>query len=606
MAENYIVSARKYRPQTFDTVVGQGHITTTLKNAIKSDHLAHAYLFCGPRGVGKTTCARILAKTINCENPTADIEACGECSTCQNFNNHTSFNVFELDAASNNSVDDIRELVNQVRFAPQAGKYKIYIIDEVHMLSASAFNAFLKTLEEPPPYAIFILATTEKHKILPTILSRCQIFDFKRITSDDISSHLQGIAAKENVTADEAALHVIAQKSEGAMRDALSMFDRIVSFTDGNLTYNNTMEHLNLLDADYYFGLVDHVLAQDVSETLLQIDNALERGFEGDVILEGMADHIRNLLLCKDARMAKLLDVPNDHKPIYNEKAGQMPPSFIVSALNVLSEAILNYRSAQNKRLHVEMCFIRLCYLLQATKADQLKKNDSQVVETPATAPAQAPASVKREEPKPAAPPVNEVKQPVTPPTPQPTQTSPPVQQPKTETPKVEVPQTPPVRAVKKEGRSSRRISSNMLSEIDDVVNNAVQQEASDMELTQGIVTQLFEEYKQGVLESNKMMLHAQLLLMTPEYHAPNEVRIINPTDLTETYALEQRNDILEYYRAKTGVMVRVTTEVHLDESVQQEQTGKVLSKQEVFDEMVKKNPALGKLRDSLGLQIEY
>ena len=590
MAENYIVSARKYRPQTFDTVVGQGHITTTLKNAIKSDHLAHAYLFCGPRGVGKTTCARILAKTINCENPTSDIEACGTCATCQNFNNHTSFNVFELDAASNNSVDDIRELVNQVRFAPQAGKYKIYIIDEVHMLSASAFNAFLKTLEEPPPYAIFILATTEKHKILPTILSRCQIFDFKRITSDDISSHLQGIAAKENVEADEAALHVIAQKSEGAMRDALSMFDRIVSFTDSKLTYNNTMEHLNLLDADYYFGLVDHVLAQDISETLLQVDSALERGFEGDVILEGMADHIRNLLLCKDARMARLLDVPNDHKPVYNEKAGQMPPSFIVSGLNVLSDAILNYRNAQNKRLHVEMCFIRLCYLLQATNADAVKKNDSQI------APPQPP--VQKTTPLPTKPEKEET--PVT------------SHQVKQEPPKPtaeKVIQTNPTvkpSNTKRTSNSSRRISRNMMSEIDDVVNNAAEQRVETIELTQSVVTQLFEEFKQNILDSNKMMLHAQLLLMVPEFHTPNEVRIINPTDLTETYALEQRNDILEFYREKTGMAVRVTTEVRLDEKVQAQQTEKVMSKQEVFDAMVKKNPTLGKLKDALGLQIDY
>jgi len=369
MSDNYIVSARKYRPQTFSTVVGQEHITTTLKNAIRHNHLAHAYLFCGPRGVGKTTCARILAKTINCENPTADMEACGVCHTCESFKNNTSFNVFELDAASNNSVDDIRNLTDQVRFAPQAGKYKIYIIDEVHMLSAAAFNAFLKTLEEPPPYAIFILATTEKHKILPTILSRCQIFDFKRITTNDIVKHLQEIAGKEGMQAQEAALHVIAQKSEGCMRDALSMLDRISSFTDGVLTYGNTMEHLNLLDAEYYMKLVDNMLAQDVSSVLLLLDQVLEKGFEGDVILNGLAEHLRNLLLCKDARMAKLLDVPNEHKQVYYEKANQTPPSFILSGLNVINECELNYKNATNKRLHVEMCLIRMCYLLQEVNA---------------------------------------------------------------------------------------------------------------------------------------------------------------------------------------------------------------------------------------------
>lgn len=350
----YLVSARKYRPQTFETVVGQEHITTTLKNAIRTEHLAHAFLFCGPRGVGKTTCARILAKTINCENLTPDIEACGECASCRAFQENTSFNIFELDAASNNSVDDIRELVNGVRFAPQQGRYKIYIIDEVHMLSAAAFNAFLKTLEEPPPYAIFILATTEKHKILPTILSRCQIFDFKRITTADTVRHLQGIAKKEGLQAEEAALHVISQKSEGCMRDSLSMLDRIASFTGGGITYEATMEHLAMLDANFYFRLTDAMLSQDVSTALLQLDEVLDKGFEGNVVLQGLAEHFRNLLLCKDSRMAKLLDVPDVHRRQYFDKAAQAPPSFVLSALNVLNESELHYKEATNKRLHTE------------------------------------------------------------------------------------------------------------------------------------------------------------------------------------------------------------------------------------------------------------
>src|ERR1700743_653780 len=369
--DKFIVSARKYRPEDFSTVVGQSHITTTLKNAIRNNQLAHAFLFCGPRGVGKTTCARILAKTINCTNQTPDGEACNTCNSCVSFDAGTSLNIHELDAASNNSVDDIRALVEQVRFTPQAGRYKVYIIDEVHMLSSAAFNAFLKTLEEPPPYAIFILATTEKHKILPTILSRCQIFDFKRITTNDTVMHLQGIAVKEHMIAQEAALHVIAQKSEGAMRDALSMLDRIASFTNGMLTYSNTMEHLNLLDADYYFSITDLMLSQDVAGTLLQLDKAMEKGFEGDVIIGGLAEHFRNLLLCKDARMAKLLDVPNDFRPVYNEKATQAPPSFILSALNVINDSELQYKNATNKRLHVEMCLIRLCYLLQTLKVTE-------------------------------------------------------------------------------------------------------------------------------------------------------------------------------------------------------------------------------------------
>jgi DNA polymerase-3 subunit gamma/tau len=382
--EKFIVSARKYRPQTFDTVVGQEHITTTLKNAIKNHQLAHAFLFCGPRGVGKTTCARILAKTINCENPTADGEACNQCHSCKSFNEGTSLNIHELDAASNNSVDDIRSLVEQVRFTPQAGKYKVYIIDEVHMLSQSAFNAFLKTLEEPPPYAIFILATTEKHKILPTILSRCQIFDFKRITLQDTVDHLQGIANKEHIKTQETALQLIAQKSEGCMRDALSILDKIVSFTNGEVTYNNTIEHLNILDADYYFKLIDCMLNQDLAGAMLLYDDIDKKGFEGDMVLNGFSEFIRNLLICKDERVAGLLEVVESFKQRYAETAKRTEAGYLVAALNILNEAEINYRAARNKRLHVELALIKLCYLQQAleltsngTSVDKKKLVDS-------------------------------------------------------------------------------------------------------------------------------------------------------------------------------------------------------------------------------------
>jgi DNA polymerase III subunit gamma/tau len=364
--EKFIVSARKYRPQTFDTVVGQEHITTTLKNAIKNHQLAHAFLFCGPRGVGKTTCARILAKTINCENPGSDGEACNQCQSCVSFNEGTSLNIHELDAASNNSVDDIRSLVEQVRFAPQAGKYKVYIIDEVHMLSQSAFNAFLKTLEEPPPYAIFILATTEKHKILPTILSRCQIFDFKRITLQDTVDHLQGIANKEHIQTQETALQLIAQKSEGCMRDALSILDKIVSFTNGEVTYDNTIEHLNILDAEYYFKLIDCMLNQDLAGAMLLYDDIDKKGFEGDMVLNGFQEFIRNLLICKDERVAGLLEVVESFKQRYTETAKRAEAGYLISALNILNEAEINYRAARNKRLHVELALIKLCYLKQA------------------------------------------------------------------------------------------------------------------------------------------------------------------------------------------------------------------------------------------------
>ncbi len=372
--DKFIVSARKYRPQTFDTVIGQTHITTTLKNAISHNQLAHAFLFCGPRGVGKTTCARILAKTINCENIQPNGEACDKCVSCKTFNEGTSLNIHELDAASNNSVDDIRSLIEQVRFAPQMGKYKVYIIDEVHMLSSSAFNAFLKTLEEPPSYAIFILATTEKHKIIPTILSRCQIFDFKRITTNDTVDHLQEIVDKEEIKAEKAALQVIAQKSEGCMRDALSIMDKIVSFTNGELTYQNTLEHLNILDADYFFKLLDAMQQQQLAEAMLLFDDINRKGFEGDMVLNAMAEFFRNLLVCKDEKVANLLEVVESFKDKYIAAAKNTSASWIISALNVLNEAEINYKQARNKRLHVELALIKLTYLQQAIDLTSDKK----------------------------------------------------------------------------------------------------------------------------------------------------------------------------------------------------------------------------------------
>ena len=377
MDNKFIVSARKYRPQNFSTVVGQSHITTTLKNAIKNNQLAHAFLFCGPRGVGKTTCARILAKTINCTNPTPDGEACNTCNSCVSFDAGTSLNIHELDAASNNSVEDIRTLVEQVRFAPQAGKYKVYIVDEVHMLSTSAFNAFLKTLEEPPPYAIFILATTEKHKILPTILSRCQIFDFKRITNNDTVEHLQEIVEKESIKAEKAALQVIAQKSEGCMRDSLSILDKIVSFTNGTLTYQNTLEHLNILDEDYYFRLLESLQKQDMAAAMMLYDEINRKGFEGDLVLNGFAEFIRNLLVCKDPKSAALLDVVEGLQEKYTQTAANTSLSYLVSALNILNEAEIQFKMARNKRLHVELAIIKLNFLQQAI---ELSAENGQII----------------------------------------------------------------------------------------------------------------------------------------------------------------------------------------------------------------------------------
>ncbi|RNL54209.1 DNA polymerase III subunit gamma/tau [Pedobacter jejuensis] len=361
--ENFIVSARKYRPATFETVVGQLHITGTLKNAIKNNQLAQAFLFCGPRGVGKTTCARILAKTINCTNPTAEMEACGQCENCVSFQTGHSFNIHELDAASNNSVDDIRSLIEQVRIPPQAGKYKIYIIDEVHMLSANAFNAFLKTLEEPPAYAIFILATTEKHKILPTILSRCQIFDFNRIQVEDIANHLAAIAQRENIAFESDGLHIIAQKADGGLRDALSMFDQIASYANKNITYKAVIDNLNILDYDYFFKLTSYLTAAEVSQTLLLFDEILNNGFDGNNFINGLASHFRNLLVGKDAATIKLLEVSETIKQKYLDQCRQTELSFLLTALNLANTCDLNYKNSKNQRLQVELALIKMCHI---------------------------------------------------------------------------------------------------------------------------------------------------------------------------------------------------------------------------------------------------
>jgi DNA polymerase-3 subunit gamma/tau len=386
--ENFVVSARKYRPATFETVVGQHHITGTLKNAIKNNQLAQAFLFCGPRGVGKTTCARILAKTINCTNLSPEQEACGICESCVSFQTGHSFNFHELDAASNNSVDDIRSLIEQVRVPPQAGKYKIYIIDEVHMLSASAFNAFLKTLEEPPSYAIFILATTEKHKILPTILSRCQIFDFNRIQVDDITALLNKIAVREDIKVEADGLHIIAQKADGGLRDALSMFDQIVSYTSKNVTYKSVIDNLNILDYDYYFKLTNYLTASNVSQSLVLFDEILNNGFDGNNFINGLASHLRNLLVGKDPQTIQLLEVSENIKQKYIAQSQATSVSFILTALNLANQCDLNYKNSKNQRLQVELALLKMCHIpsvlqlaqlpnslsTQSTDSDQIKK----------------------------------------------------------------------------------------------------------------------------------------------------------------------------------------------------------------------------------------
>ncbi len=361
--ENFIVSARKYRPATFDTVVGQKALIVTLKNAILTGKLAHAYLFCGPRGVGKTTCARIFAKSINCEHLTPEGEACNECESCRAFNEQRSYNIHELDAASNNSVDDIRELIDQVRIPPQIGRYKVFIIDEVHMLSTAAFNAFLKTLEEPPRHAIFILATTERHKVLPTILSRCQIYDFTRIELTDIVEHLAKVAAKEGVTAEEAALHIIAQKADGGMRDALSLFDQMVSYTQGNVTYQGVIGSLNILDYDYYFRFTDLFLEHKISETMLLFDEVLRRGFDGGNFITNLTAHLRDLLVSREPATLSLLEVSHDVRERYREQAQKCPERMLIHAIKLCNDCDFNYRASKNKRLLVELTLIQLAQL---------------------------------------------------------------------------------------------------------------------------------------------------------------------------------------------------------------------------------------------------
>ena len=361
--DNYIVSARKYRPATFDTVVGQRALTTTLKNAIANNKLAHAYLFCGPRGVGKTTCARIFAKTINCLSPKPDGEACNECESCKAFNEQRSYNIHELDAASNNSVEDIRSLIEQVRIPPQIGKYKVYIIDEVHMLSTAAFNAFLKTLEEPPHHAIFILATTEKHKILPTILSRCQIYDFSRISVTDTVEHLQGVAQKEGIDVEPEALTVIAQKADGGMRDALSIFDQVTSFSNGHITYKSVIENLNVLDYEYYFKLTDYILENKVSECMLLFNDVLKKGFDGNHFITGLSSHFRDLLVSRDEQTLQLLEVGASIRERYKAQAQKCEQKFLYKAMKLCNDCDLNYRQSKNKRLLVELTLIQLAQI---------------------------------------------------------------------------------------------------------------------------------------------------------------------------------------------------------------------------------------------------
>lgn len=581
--DKFIVSARKYRPQLFNTVVGQSHITTTLKNAIKNDQLAHAFLFCGPRGVGKTTCARILAKTINCENPTKDGEACNKCHSCVSFNEGTSLNIHELDAASNNSVDDIRTLVEQVRFAPQAGRYKVYIIDEVHMLSSSAFNAFLKTLEEPPSYAIFILATTEKHKILPTILSRCQIFDFKRITLNDTVEHLEEITGKEHIHADKASLQVIAQKSEGCMRDALSILDKIVSFTNGELNYANTLEHLNILDADYYFRLLHCMQEQDLSGALLLYDDINRKGFEGDLVLNGFAEFIRNLLVCRDEKVAGLLEVVEGFREKYMETAKNTSPAILISALNILNEAEIGFKAARNKRLHVELALIKLCYLQQALDLSTgVKKKRIDTVK-PVAFRQLHPLELKKSTPN-----TSEAKliieTPVAPP-PRKAETTP----------------TPP------KANPVKGSSIAALDKIRKQYRNSASQDSGTINepLSLDSLTSAWQQYI-AQLKKNRNPAAQPFELAVLRVKDDNSFEAVTANNIEQKFIEQERNPLFEFLQQQLRNRALQFTVVIEEKTEERPLTDLPLSSKEQFQKMADQYPLVKTLRDRLRLDLDY
>lgn len=570
--ERFVVSARKYRPQTFVTVVGQQHITTTLKNSIKNNHLAQAFLFCGPRGVGKTTCARILAKTINCFNRTADTEACDECESCKSFNSGQSLNVFELDAASNNSVEDIRNLIDQVRFAPQLGSFKVYIIDEVHMLSASAFNAFLKTLEEPPKHAIFILATTEKHKIIPTILSRCQIFDFNRIRLEDISSHLAYIAKTEGITAEPEALRVIAQKADGGLRDACSMFDQMVSFGGTTLTYKTVIENLHVLDYDYYFKITDALNTQDQSNALLIFNEIINNGFDGHHFIAGLGEHVRNILVCKDAATVQLLEVSEDIKQKYLAQSQACSMQFLLKALGIINRCDVSYKSAKNQRLQVEIALLQMSYL-NAAPAEAEKKNDSEQGIAEQTV-------VKKENPAPQ------------------------------KVANVLAEETPQYKTTDKPVTSFKDLNLTSGFRLQQA-KQIVQQQAVTEEVVKEVAAVQNEEVtvekfrlaaSAYAKEKNKMLLTA---LLRPEMitRIENDIAVIEIENLSQKDSFESyRQDFLDFIRKFSA---NNTINFRFEEK-KQDGTKKAYSPIEKFEVMIGKNPALKELKSRLDMELDY
>lgn len=602
--ENFIVSARKYRPATFETVVGQQHITGTLKNAIKNNQLAQAFLFCGPRGVGKTTCARILAKTINCISLTADQEACGTCESCQSFQSGHSFNFHELDAASNNSVDDIRSLIEQVRIPPQAGKYKIYIIDEVHMLSTSAFNAFLKTLEEPPSYAIFILATTEKHKILPTILSRCQIFDFNRIQVDDISNHLAKIAERESISTDNDGLHIIAQKADGGLRDALSMFDQIVSYTNRNVTYKAVIANLNILDYDYYFKLTDFLTSGDVSNTLLLFNEILNNGFDGNNFINGLAGHFRNLLVGKDNQTIQLLEVSENIKQKYLAQSNGANLGFILTALNLANQCDLNYKNSKNQRLQVELALIKMCHIpsviqLANTATDQDQDKKKTLVssgETQSSKP-KVQNEVAAESPKVPVP--TNVEQRVE--SAKPAQTVPP----KVEASKVSAAPTSPIKIQ----RLVRNTGGSLIPSLTDFSNGGnLEGEDKGPQYVSGSDKQAFTQaqfmavWKQCIQKANsENKIHLFTLLASNEPVLDGQNIIVSIENIAlESTLQDEKIELLNFIRSQLkNFDIQLVTK-----RIEPKQSNRIYSNKDKYAYLVEKNPQLEELRKRFNLDL--
>lgn len=591
---SFVVSARKYRPSRFDEVVGQEHVSSTLKNALKTGHLAQAYLFCGPRGVGKTTCARILAKALNCENRTAEFEPCNSCRSCQSFNDNASMNIIELDAASHNSVEDMRNLNEQVRIMPQEGKYRIFIIDEVHMLSSSAFNAFLKTLEEPPPYVVFILATTEKHKIIPTILSRCQIYDFRRITIGDMVKHLEMVSGSEGVEADVDALHLIAQKSDGALRDALSIFDRMVSFSGSKLTPKDVVQNLNLLDADTFITICDSLAGGHITAVLNQFDQILKNGFDGDQFVDGLAQHFRDLLVCKDPNTLKLLEVSDNLRQRYQQQSAMFDISALTRALNDLNQCSLDYQRSNNKRLHVEIALLKLL----ARFSQQEKKSpdvNELLILPPQTAsddqgmPDQSADKTAVDKPK------NIPEKPK----------SPPASKPSANTPPPAMPPRPEARPQEKNPSKPKGspVFGMDLADLEKEVREELARKRSEQrQMTQEDIQKIWEEYSAGVSSPTvKSVFKAAVLdVQDPVLY------VFVGTEIARTTIIHEQ-DFIERLRTTYG-HERISMEVNVDPSMapeESEKPNKFLTTKEKYDKMMATNPLINTLRERFDLKLD-